>query len=172
VRADDRAVVDADGPDPELIAPCGMNCGLCSAYLAMRADVRAKGVRMPYCKGCRPRDKRCAFLKKRCNLLLEGKVEFCYECEQLPCENLQHLDERYRKRFRMSMVENLRAIEERGIEAFLEEQGERWRCPECGGTICCHNGICFTCGLERLRMRERAQLYRWDKDGEGSDVPH
>jgi len=173
-RARDRAVPAVDGPDPELVAPCGMNCGLCSAHLAMRNDVKAKGIRMPYCKGCRPRDKRCAFLKKRCDLLLEGKVEYCYECAQFPCESLKQLDERYRELYRMSMVENLRAIKLEGVEAFLEEQGARWRCPECGGTICCHNGICFSCGLERLRerARERGRLYRWDHDGEGSDVPH
>jgi len=169
-RPGDGAVADKDGPDPELVAPCGMNCGICSGYLAMRNDVRAKGLRMPYCKGCRPRDKRCAFLKKRCDILLEGKVEFCHECAEFPCKNLQQLDERYRKLFRMSMVENLRCIKDEGIETFLVEQGERWRCPECGGTVCCHNGICFACGLERLRKRERGRLYRWEKDGKASGV--
>ncbi len=46
----------------ELIAPCGMDCAVCSSYLALKNDVRAKGVRMAYCKGCRPRDKKCSFL--------------------------------------------------------------------------------------------------------------
>jgi len=159
-RADDRLASDMDGTDPELVAPCGMNCGICSGYLAMRNDVKAKGIRMPCCRGCRPRDKQCAFLKKRCDRLMGGKVEYCYECAEFPCGDLRGLDERYRRLFRMSMIENLRAIQERGIAAFLEEQGATWRCPECGGTICCHNGICYACGLERLR--ERKQRYRWD----------
>ena len=34
----------------ELIAPCGMDCNVCSGYLALKHDVREKGVRIPYCK--------------------------------------------------------------------------------------------------------------------------
>lgn len=156
-----------EGHRPELVAPCGMNCAICSGYLAMRAEVRAKGIRMSYCKGCRPRDKRCAFLKKRCGRLRDGEVEYCHECGEFPCKDLKQLDERYRRLYRMSMIENLQAIEERGIAAFVEEQRQRWRCPDCGGTICCHNGVCYTCGLERLRGRK--QLYRWDQDDRGSE---
>ena len=148
--------------DTELIAPCGMNCGLCSGYLALKNDLRSKGIGMPNCAGCRPRNKNCAFLKKRCDLLQRGKVKYCYECDDFPCQNLQHIDERYRKHHRMSMVENLIYIKSEGIEQFLIREEERWRCPECGETICCHNGICFNCGLEKLRSREK--VYRWTDD--------
>ncbi|MGA3288914.1 MAG: DUF3795 domain-containing protein [Candidatus Bathyarchaeia archaeon] len=51
--------------NPELIAPCGMNCALCSGYLALKNDVKSKGVRMSYCTSCRPRNKNCSFLKKK-----------------------------------------------------------------------------------------------------------
>jgi hypothetical protein len=146
----------------ELIAPCGMNCGICSGYLAARYDVKSKGIKMPYCTGCRPRNKQCAFLKKRCSLLLEGKVQYCYECKDYPCERLVHLDKRYRSLFRMSMVENLEYIRDNGITQFLEREEEKWRCPECGAVICCHNGICFNCGLSKLKNKKK--LYRWEDD--------
>jgi hypothetical protein len=146
----------------ELIAPCGMNCAVCSGYLAFRNDVKSKGIRMPYCAGCRPRDKQCAFLKKRCHLLLSGQVQYCHECQDFPCENLGKLDKRYRTLFRMSMIENLEYIKQNGIAKFLEKEEEKWRCPECGDVICCHNGICFNCGLERLRKKKK--LYRWEDD--------
>jgi hypothetical protein len=146
----------------ELIAPCGMNCGICSGYLAARYDVKSKGIKMPYCTGCRPRNKQCAFLKKRCSLLLEGKVQYCYECKDYPCERLVHLDKRYRSLFRMSMVENLEYIRDNGITQFLEREDEKWRCPECGAVICCHNGICFNCGLSKLKNKKK--LYRWEDD--------
>ena len=146
----------------DLIAPCGMNCAVCSGYLAFVNDVRNKGIRMPYCRGCRPRNKNCAFLKKRCKLLMEGKVKYCYECPDFPCENLKHIDANYRKKFRMSMIENLEFIREHSIEKLLEREAEKWKCPQCGETICCHNGICFNCGLEKLKVKER--LYRWDDD--------
>jgi hypothetical protein len=29
----------------EMIAPCGMNCGVCVSYLAMKNDLKKKGVR-------------------------------------------------------------------------------------------------------------------------------
>jgi len=143
----------------ELVAPCGMNCAICSGYLALKHEVKTKGIRMPYCKGCRPRGKICAFLKKKCELLLNNKVRFCYECKNFPCDKLLHLDKRYRTYFRMSMVENLKTIKEEGIQEFLKMEEEKWKCPECGGVICCHNGICFNCSLDRLKKKKK--LYRW-----------
>ncbi len=146
----------------DLIAPCGMNCGICSAYLAQKYDLRSKGIRMSYCTGCRPRDKRCSFLKKRCTLLLNNNVKYCYQCDDFPCRELSHLDKRYRMYYRMSMVENLESIKESGTRQFLEKEEERWKCPECGGVICCHNGICFSCGVSKLR--DKKKLYRWEDD--------
>jgi hypothetical protein len=143
-----------------LIAPCGMNCAICSGYLAFKNDLKGKGIRKSYCIGCRPRDKQCAFLKKKCDLLLGGKVQYCYECEDFPCQRLERLDKRYRTFYRMSMIENLEYIRDNGIERFLEKEEEKWRCPVCGETICCHNGICFSCGLDRLISKKRR--YRWE----------
>lgn len=150
-----------DNMRKELIAPCGMNCAVCSGYLALKYDIKAKGIRMPYCKGCRPRDKKCAFLKKRCDLLLNDQVEYCYECRDFPCENLKHLDKRYRTLFHMSFFDNLNFIKEQGIEEFLEKQKEEWKCSDCGGVICCHNGICFSCSFETLKNKKK--IYRWEE---------
>ncbi len=145
----------------ELIAPCGMNCGICSGYLARKNEVRSKGIKMSYCAGCRTRDKKCAFLKKKCELLLNHKVTYCYECMDFPCERLQHIDKRYRTFFRMSMIENLQCISKSGMKKFLNEQERKWKCPKCGGVICCHNGICFVCSLDELKTKKN--LYRWDE---------
>lgn len=145
-----------------LIAPCGMNCEICSGYLAFKHDVKNKGIRMSYCIGCRPRDKKCAFLKKQCTLLMNGKVRYCYECKNFPCERLQKIDNRYRTSFKMSMIENLEIIKKNGIKKFLKKEQEKWKCQKCGAVICCHNGICFDCELDRLKSKKK--LYRWEKD--------
>ncbi|MFH1101996.1 MAG: DUF3795 domain-containing protein [Methanobacteriota archaeon] len=145
-----------------LIAPCGMNCGICSGYLARYYDVKNKGVKMPYCTGCRPRDKQCAFLKKRCDQLLNKKITYCYECITFPCKPLQHIDNRYRTFFRMSMIENLQFIKKNGATVFLKKEEDKWRCPTCGGRISCHNGICYHCGLEKLKKKKKP--FRWEDD--------
>ena len=145
-----------------LIAPCGMNCGICSSYLAMKNDLRRRGIMRTYCAGCRPRDKQCAFLKKKCALLMGGRVRFCYECADFPCLSLRHLDKRYRTQYRMSMVENLTDIKEHGMAEFLAKEEKKWRCPDCGAVVCCHNGICFACGLEKLKSKKKR--YRWSDD--------
>jgi hypothetical protein len=144
----------------ELIAPCGMNCALCSGYLAKKNDIKKEGIGMPYCSGCRPRDKKCAFIKKDCSLLLNGEIKYCYECRDFPCDRLEKLDKRYRERYRMSMIDNLNLIKEKGIEKFLLSEKEKWSCPQCGESICCHNGLCFKCDLEKLDNMENK--YRWE----------
>jgi uncharacterized protein DUF3795 len=146
----------------ELIAPCGMNCSVCSRYLARKYDVRSKGVKMSYCAGCRPRDRKCALLKKRCDLLLNHSVRFCYECGTFPCRNLERIDARYQKDYRTSFIENLTFIKRHSLSAFIERENVKWRCPQCDGVLCCHNGVCFNCGVDILRTKKK--LYRWEDE--------
>ena len=142
----------------ELIAPCGMNCGLCVSYLAMKTDLNNKGFRRKYCAGCRPRGKNCLFMKGHCDLVGKGLVRFCYECQNFPCRRLKALDKRYRTKYHMSMIENLEWIRDKGIDRFLEKENEKWQCPNCGGVICCHNGLCLNCSLDKLKQQK---TYRW-----------
>jgi hypothetical protein len=144
--------------EEQLIAPCGMNCGVCLAYLAQKNDLKKKGFNRTYCPGCRPRGKNCAFMKKACAKLGEGLVRFCYECADYPCRRLKGLDKRYRTKYHMSMIENLDFIKAKGMEAFLEKEKARWSCPECGETICCHNGLCMVCDLDTFKQNRK---YRW-----------
>jgi len=147
--------------DPALIAPCGMNCALCAGYLALKNDVKNKGIRMINCPGCRPRKKKCAFLKGHCSKLSKGEVTYCFECNSFPCDRLRTIDKRYRSRYRMSMIENLNFIKQNGMEKFLEAQQETWKCPNCGELISCHNGLCFNCDLGKLKNKK--QKYRWNE---------
>ena len=137
----------------ELIAPCGMNCGLCVSYQFMKSDLNKQGFRRTYCAGCRPRGKNCAFMKKSCDLLGKGLVRYCFECKDFPCVRLKALDKRYRTKYHMSMIDNLNNIKERGIERFWANEEEKWRCPKCGGTRCCHNGLCLNCDLDQLHAK-------------------
>ena len=128
-----------------LIAPCGMNCGICISFFGYAVNGRKRKI---VCIGCRPRDKQCAFLKKHCDKLLNKKVEYCFGCTDFPCEYLKKLDKRYRTKYGMSMIENLKYIQKNGINKFLENERQRWKCPKCGGVICVHNKKCYTCEIK------------------------
>ena len=123
-----------------LIAPCGMNCQLCRAY------VRVKKA----CPGCRSSDnsksKSCIECHiKNCEKIVSGGISYCFECDRFPCVRLVHLDRRYRTKYGMSMIENLSAVKNLGIKQFIENEIKRWACPECGGLLCVHKSECIHC---------------------------
>jgi hypothetical protein len=128
----------------ELVAPCGMNCGLCTEYLAFSRG-QEKSRKVTHCKGCRPRNKMCAFIKKKCETLGKGKVEFCYKCKEFPCELIERLDKNYQKNYDYSFIYNLKYIKEHGMDAFLKMEEEKYKCDKCGDVKCIHNGKCYSC---------------------------
>lgn len=129
----------------ELIAPCGMNCGICYAYLREKTK----------CPGCRGPDTEklisCVRCKiKNCEILQKEKLKYCFECENFPCGKVKHLDKRYRTKYGMSMIGNLENIKKEGIRKFIKNEKVKWACSSCGGIICVHKGCCFNCGKKRI----------------------
>jgi len=143
-----------------LVAPCGINCAVCACYLARVNGTWEKGIKIPQCPGCLPRNKMCANLRKWCPKIGKGRIRFCHECADFPCSHLKGMDGRYRARYRTSPVENPERIRDRGMRSFLAWQRRKWRCQRCGGTISCHNGLCFSCDLKVLRKKKKK--YSWD----------
>ena len=131
--------------NPELVAPCGMNCGVCGHYLASAKGIPKKRGKILHCTGCRIRNKQCAYIKGQCTLLQKKKIDFCFECPQFPCHNLEHLDQRYQKNYRASPIKNLLDIQERGMTAFLKGEAKKYSCEKCGGTRSLHNNKCYDC---------------------------
>ena len=126
----------------ELIAPCGMNCRICIGFFGYTMSGKKRKMK---CIGCNPSGKSCAHLKKYCKQLAKKEIKYCYECNVFPCKQIQKLDDKYRKRFDYSTIYNLNYIKENGMEKFLENQEEKYKCPKCGGIICVHNGNCYSC---------------------------
>lgn len=145
----------------QLIAPCGMNCSLCIACQAQKYDLDKKGFNRKYCPGCLPRGENCLHMKEACDKVGNGLVRFCYLCTDFPCKRLKALDKRYSSKYHMSMIRNLNLISEKGMKAFLESEEAQWRCPKCGALICCHNGLCLNCDLDKLRQNRK---YRWREE--------
>ena len=113
----------------KLIAPCGMNCALCMAYIGKKIDINKKGFKRMYCEGCIPRGKNCLHMAKSCELLKNGEVRFCFECENYPCKRLKALDKRYRTKYHLSMIENLELYKTAWDEGFSRERGEQMELP-------------------------------------------
>jgi hypothetical protein len=128
---------------PKLIAPCGINCRLCRAYVRV-------GKSIP-CPGCRGENtfkaKSCVTCRiKNCEKIVEGKYKYCFECNIFPCARLKHLDKRYRAKYATSAIGNLLSIKEIGIRDFVDIENKKWVCPECGAMLCMHIPQCLSCG--------------------------
>ena len=96
----------------QLFSLCGLNCGLCPMLLGN------------HCGGCGNGNQSCRIA--RCSLE-HGTVEYCFECEQYPCEAYQHIDEYdsfITHRRQKADLERARRI---GIEQYNLEQREKIR---------------------------------------------
>jgi hypothetical protein len=61
----------------------------------------------------------------------------------------------------MSEIDNLNFIMDIGEDSFFKQQKKDWKCSDCGDVVCCHNGICFNCGLDKLKTKK--EKYRWEE---------
>ena len=125
---------------PHLIAPCGMNCGLCSGHLRQKNQCPGCNVqgeaRPVYCQKC---------IIANCEQLQKSEVKFCYTCSIYPCTRLKNLDKRHRTNDGMSMLDNLESIKTSGLETFLQTEKQRWKCTSCGAQLCVHKKTCLSC---------------------------
>jgi len=122
-----------------LIAPCGLNCGICMAYLRKRNRCVGCNIESP------EKPNHCSVCKiKNCTERPDGS-RFCFDCTKYPCTRLKNMDKRYRTRYSMSMIENLNGIKDLGLDRFMEFENTRWVCPKCGNPICVHNKRCYRC---------------------------
>jgi hypothetical protein len=121
-----------------LIAPCGMNCGTCLAYLRVKN----------HCPGCRVISAAKPMSCQKCIIancihLEKSNSKFCYDCVKFPCTRMKQLDKRYRTRYNTSFIENLSMIKEKGMAEFLDFESGRRTCPDCGAVLCVHRQDCM-----------------------------
>ena len=115
----------------EIIAPCGLYCGECSAFQDDR------------CGGCISRKSLCLKYTKICKIYSccvdKRELRVCSECEEFPCGKFAAFfgaPEWYNQ-----VVANLRRIEKKGMQKFLDEQVKRVdrliRCAEKHDVVRC-----------------------------------
>lgn len=130
-----------DKLDQNFIAPCGVNCLACSAYLSDKKP--CPGCRSPMEEQLRKSCQSC--VKKRC--AFEQGLHWCFKCGKFPCSRVKSLDKRYRENYNVDLIQN--GLDARAdMEAFLKSQRERFLCKVCGGVIDQHHQICSDCGKD------------------------
>ena len=147
-----------------LVAPCGLYCGACSirsAYNRQDSELlkaMADGVSLYLghkieakdlaCKGCLSDvvSVSCRECKMRECAFAKGLTR-CSECHDSPCvlinsfndDGLPHHAE---------VLKNVKRQQEIGIDVWIKEQDERWRCPSCSAETDWYAGKCYSCSAE------------------------
>ncbi|MFX0025763.1 MAG: DUF3795 domain-containing protein [Candidatus Hermodarchaeota archaeon] len=144
----------------ELLAPCGLYCGVCSIYIAHRDNnMKFKQVLFPVykafaktvdeisCTGCLsdgivfPVCKACA-IKKCCS---EKNVDGCHQCDEFPCKFINNSPIPVAKKVMMRTIPFWRKY---GTEKFVEEEEKRYHCPDCGNPLFRGAKRCNKCKAE------------------------
>ncbi|TXT58962.1 MAG: hypothetical protein BAJALOKI1v1_1510007 [Promethearchaeota archaeon] len=131
----------------DLMAPCGLYCGVCSIYIAHRDDnEKFKRVLLPVykafvkstddiaCTGCLsegvvfPVCQKCAI--KSC--VREKGIDGCHQCVEWPCKFVENFPLAVGKKVIKRAIPTWREL---GDEKFVEEEEQRYHCPECGNQL-------------------------------------
>jgi hypothetical protein len=127
---------------PEImLAPCGMNCHVCYVHLKNKKA----------CMGCHGADESKPQHCRACKIkacAVGHKVDFCFECPSFPCALVKRLDRSYRQRYQVSLIEGAMLHKSLGAKQYLLREREKWTCPDCGGVISLHDGVCSECAKE------------------------
>ena len=116
------------------VAPCGINCGGCEAYLAKDDPIVSdrllaggfKKEKLP-CTGCRVSKGKCVVIEATCETYacITGRgFEFCFECPDFPCSKLNPAADKASVLPHNTKVFNLCFIQRHGLAKFLKEAPE------------------------------------------------
>ena len=117
-----------------MVAPCGIDCGICELYLCkdnkqLFQYLLSKGIpekSLP-CNGCRSIKGKCPVINDKCatfDCVSSKNVEFCYDCNEFPCEKLNPAANRADILPHNTKVFNLCTIKNFGIEQFINKSSE------------------------------------------------
>ncbi|RPI62621.1 MAG: DUF3795 domain-containing protein [Ignavibacteriales bacterium] len=134
----------------ELIAPCGMYCGICDKYLAYSHQIPKKRGKVCHCKGCQTMNKNCSFFKQKCENGKINEIDYCFDCDLFPCKIHEQYSKKYEKRNGYNFLDSLNLIKKNGADWFVAEIEKKHKCEKCGDTICIHNKLCYSCDRDKL----------------------
>ncbi|TFF99861.1 MAG: DUF3795 domain-containing protein [Promethearchaeota archaeon] len=131
----------------ELLAPCGLYCGVCAIYIAHRDNnIKFKKALLPVykafaksiddiaCTGCLsdgtvfPVCEHCPI--KDC--VKEKGIDGCHQCDEWPCKYIENFPLAVGRKVIYRTIPTWREL---GDEEFVKQEEERYHCPECGNPL-------------------------------------
>jgi len=142
--------------NPDLIAPCGLYCGVCAIYIAGRDNNlkfkerlvnlykgnAGKGT-LPNSRNLSTDDIQCRgclsdhlFMHcRQCDIrkcTAEKGYTGCHQCDEFPCQYIDEFPMTVGKRVILRAVPYWREV---GTEKWIEDEEARYTCPECGNKL-------------------------------------
>lgn len=106
--------------DTIMFAPCGMNCKVCYKHCYHKKP----------CAGCLKSDQGKPEHCRKCKIkecIKDKRLTYCFECSDYPCKLIKNLEKSYNQRYQASLMENSEYVQQKGLEAFMEQQKEKYR---------------------------------------------
>jgi hypothetical protein len=147
-----------------LVAVCGLYCGACGLYCAWRDNdtemleqahkYKSSRHGQEYtlkdleCDGCLAHGRLtpdCRECKMRLCAEEKPGVTRCSDCLDFPCSLITAFNNDG-IRHHAEVLEQIRHQRKIGVDDWLKEQDERWRCPQCGASVAWYARTCSHCG--------------------------
>jgi len=114
-----------------MVAPCGIDCGICELHLVRETDelyqsLLLRGIpkeKLP-CSGCRAVEGNCPVKPTVCDTwkcTKDNELEFCSACTDFPCNRLQPAADRADVLPHNLKVFNLCKINQIGLKSFVDQ---------------------------------------------------
>ena len=154
----------------ELVAPCGLYCGVCAIYMAHRdnnqkfkerlvnlykGEVPGKGV-LPNadkltaddikCRGCLYDEQfmHCRQCEIRACTIKKGYTG-CHQCNEFPCEHIERFPMAVGKKVILRAIPYWREV---GTEKWIQDEEARYTCPECDNKLFRGAAKCNQCKVK------------------------
>jgi hypothetical protein len=156
---------------------CGLYCGACDILNCYRSSLEtgtpARWEDLPLrfrehlnkadvvCQGCKSEVlfEGCKGCKIRYCASQKG-VEACILCPDYPCQDVtgmkEYIDHNLKHELPHIAVifRNMEGVKESGIENWIKDQDNRWRCPQCGASFTWYQETCNQCGRELESIKD------------------
>jgi hypothetical protein len=139
--------------EKELLAPCGLYCGVCGILMAHRDNNQKFKERLSTVYGCKPEDIACEGCMsetrfsfcQHCPIrscAVGKEYEGCHECADFPCAYIENFPIPIGKQGILRAIPEWREL---GTEKWVEAEEKRYTCPECGQKLFRGAGRCRNC---------------------------